>query len=87
MIDKIEKLHKEIITNVEDDGISDSIENSVAITKDIAIKFAEFITNKNWKEYIDINTEKETKIYWCQYKNLDEYYTTEELFNIFIRSL
>jgi hypothetical protein len=61
-------------------------QKSAEITTDVAIKFAEFITNKNWKEYIDIDTGDGTKIYWYQYKNSTKYYTTQELFEEFINN-
>jgi len=46
------------------------------------------LTRNAWhyKAYLFLTGEG-TKIYWCQYKNLDEYYTTEELFEMYLKSL
>lgn len=80
-MNKLKQLHKEIITNVEDDGINDSIEESMAITKDIAIKFSLWQQQGNC-EWI-LNDEDEWYIPYNPHVRIN----TEQLFNIFLLSL
>lgn len=79
-MNKLKQLHKEIITNVEDDGINDSIEESMAITKDIAIKFRKWFNDNNY-EFIDNTIVGDL---YANREGSDSALTEEEIFNIFI---
>lgn len=82
-MNKLKQLHKEIITNVEDDGINDSIEESMAITKDIAIKFRKWFNDNNY-EFIDNTIVGDL---YANREGSDSALTEEEIFNIFIETL
>lgn len=99
---KIEKLHEEAIksnSNEEDfdavtsgyilydDNFEKVANQSAEITKDIAIKFAEFLRTNYQNSALEFDN------YWQKveqgefYLELGKTYTTEELFNIFIETL
>jgi hypothetical protein len=61
-------------------------QNQKRTDKFLAIGFAEWISNKNWFQYLELNG----KTYWdnsVSMEKFDKYPTTEELFEIYLKTL
>jgi hypothetical protein len=78
-MNKLEKLHLKSIESVFDDTNSlEMAEKSAEITTDVAIKFAEWLSNKRY-------THQDRNLYLAPFPVVS-ILTTEELFEIFINN-
>ena len=73
---KLQELHLEPIKKYKEVLAASK---SAEITKDVAIKFSEWVAIKKYEYYLDVEKEN----YWKSYKG--KYFTTKELFEEFLK--